>query len=398
MSTFLNLELDSKTPIKFIQKHILFSILWIIIFAIFLFRVDIVIFSKIKGLEWISGILPILYTIFLFIFSLSQRWYSLVFIFYPILAIFWFIPKTILTKGKIYLFGHYVNGVFKKLQNPRKTLIHLGIFIIPFILILSTNNIYVRWATIVIFGYFYLRYIFQYIARSFKPAQLFGADIESALETLITQGTSNKSALIDSYIKQKEDDKLPTQERSKKQISRLVLANYVLTFVSNNLNSYKGKRAYLIAWIYELFIFLLVSIIFFWFVNYQIYMIDPSNFKLVGEATKFEFFYYTLKTITFGDIPSILPDSIFSKTLEIFSFFVLGIFILIIVASIIFSFRQDKMKENIELTTKICDEQNRMITEYMKTEFSTDVQSAVTEFSTIRDSIDKLQRLLRNLF
>ena len=398
MTTFLNIDLESKTPIKFIQKHVLFSILWLLIFAIFLFRVDVNLFSTISGLEWVTGILPILYTIFLIIFTISQKWYSVAFIFYPILGIFWFIPKTVLAKGKIYLFGHYINGIFKKLQNPKKSLIHFGLFVIPFILILITNNVYVRWLTVILFSYFYIRYILNYINRSFKPAQLFGANIETALEKVITQGTTNKSALIDSYIKQKEDDKLPVKERSKKQITRLVLANHALTFVSNNLNSYKGKRAYLIAWIYELFIFLLISIVFFWFVNYQIYLIDPTNFKLEGDPTKFEFFYYTLKTITFGDIPTILPNSVFSKAIEIASFFVVGIFILIIAASIIFSFRQDKMKENIELTTKICVDQNRIISEYMEKEFNTDVQSAVTEISTIKDSIDKLQRILKNVF
>ncbi len=398
MKTFLNIDLESKTPIKFVQKHVLFSILWVLIFAVFLFRIDVNLFSKINGLEWTTGILPILYTIFLILFTIKQKWYSIAFIFYPILALFWFIPKTILAKGKIYLFGHYINGVFKKLQSPKKSLIHLGLFIVPLILILITYNVYVRWVTVILFSYFYIRYILNYIGRSFKPAQLFGSNIETALEKIITQGTTNKSALIDSYIKQKEDEKLPINERSKKQISRLVLANHVLTFVSNNLNSYKGKRAYLIAWMYELFIFLLVSMMFFWFVNYQVYLIDPTNFKLDGAPSKFEFFYYTLKTITFGDIPSILPNSVFSKTIEIASFFVVGVFILIIAASIIFSFRQDKMKENIELTTKICADQNRIIAEYMMNEFSTDVQSAVTEFSTIKDSIEKLQRVLKNVF
>ena len=383
---------------KFVQKHVLFSVLWVLIFAIFLFRIDVNLIENIDGLQWLPGILPILYTIFLVLFTLNQKWYSIAFVFYPVLAIFWFIPKTILTKGKIYLFGHYINGVFKRLQKPKRTMIYIGMLVIPFVLILITDNAYVRYLTVVFFSYFYIRYIYQYISRSFKPAQLFGASIEIALQKLITQGTSNKSTLIESYIKQKEDDKLPTKERSEKQITRLVLVNHALNFVSNNLNSYKGKRAYLIAWIYELFIFLLISIIFFWFINYQIYMIDPTNFKLDGSPSKFEFFYYTLKTITFGDIPSIIPKSIISKIIEIASFFVVGIFILIIAASIIFSFRQDKMKENIELTTKICADQNRIIREYLKTEFKTDMQSAVSEFSTIKDSIEKLQRILKNIF
>ncbi len=398
MSTFLNLDLESKAPINFIEKHLLFSILWLLIFAIFLFRIDVNLLSKVNGMEWISGILPILYTLFLILFTISQKWYGLAFIFYPILALFWFIPKTILINGKIYLFGHYINGLFKKLQNPKRSIIHFAIFIVTFILIIITNNIYIRWMSVFTFSYFYIIYVLSYILRSFKPAQLFGSNLEAALEQIITQGTTNKSALIDTYIKQKEDDNLPVEERSKKQITRLVLANYALTFVSKNLNSYKGKRAYLIAWIYELFIFLIISIVYFWFVNYQTYQIDPSNFKLGGDPTKFEFFYYTLKSITFGDIQSILPNSILSKSIEISSFFVLGIFILIIFASILFSFRQDKMKENIELTTKLCDDQNRIITEYMKNEFQTDVHKAITEFSAIKESIEKLQKILGNVF
>jgi len=398
MSTFLNIDLEGKTPLRFIERHLEFSLLWVLSIAIIFFRVDQYFLIGNTNLFWLGNLLPFLLALFLIIYVIVSKWYGVAFLLYPLLAVFWFIPKTVLRRGKIYLLGHYINSVFRKIINPKLFLVHLCLLITPLILLATVDNIYIHWLSILAFSYFYIRYIGNYISRSFKPAQLFGANLETTLGRIVSTDNNNKSTIIESFVNQKTDEKLPAKEREKKRLTRLVLANHTLNFVSKNLNSYKGKRAYLVAWIYELFAFLAISIGYFWFINFQIFIIEPNNFITTEIPSKFEFFYYTFKTITFGDIPTIIPNTITSKVIEIMSFLVLGVFLLVIAASIFFSFRQDKMKENIDLTTKICENENKLIIDYMNSEFKTDVKGAMSEIKNIKDSMDSLQRILKNIF
>lgn len=398
MSTFLNIDLEGKAPAQFIIRHLEFSLLWLLSIGIIFFRIDQYLLVDYPSLAWVGSLLPFLLIMFIIIYTIRSKWYGVAFIFYPLLTIFWFFPKKVLKKGKIYLLGHYINSVFRKIINPKLFLINLSLLVVPLILLATIDNIYIHWLNISTLTYFYVRYIKNYISNSFKPAQLFGANLEVALTRIVNNNNTEKSTIIESFVNQKTDDKLPEKEREKKQLTRLILANQTLNFVSKNLNSYKGKRAYLIAWIYELLIFLSISIGFFWFLNYQIFIIEPNNFITSVLPTKFEFLYYTFKTITFGDIPTIVPNTIISKIIEIMSFLVLGVFLLVIAASIFFSFRQDKMKENIDLTTKICDNENKLILAYITEEFQTDVKGAMSEIKNIKNSMDSLQRILKNIF
>src|SRR5687767_6523996 len=107
MSTFLNFDLEGKINSKFFFKHILFSIYWIVGILLFIFRIDVVLIDKYaSSLGWLKMAIPTVYFICLFASLWLMKWYYiLVFLFYPFLLIAWFIPKAILSKGKIYLLG-----------------------------------------------------------------------------------------------------------------------------------------------------------------------------------------------------------------------------------------------------------------------------------------------------
>jgi len=94
------------------------------------------------------------------------------------------------------------------------------------------------------------------------------------------------------------------------------MANYTLNLIKENINGFKGKQAFVISWIFESAVFLFYSILFFWLVNTQLYKIDNANFLYTGKHINFDFFYYTLKTMTFGDIELIKPLSIIARVLK----------------------------------------------------------------------------------
>lgn len=400
MATFLNINLDGPTPTKFIWKHFLFTLLWTVGILVLFFRVDIVLLNKNNiTIEWLEGTLPIAVLIFIGVVMLTQKWYyNLALFLYPFLAFAWFIPKVVLSKGKIYLFLNYLTYIFNKFRYFKRTLLHFGLFTLSFMLLVIISDTWTRWFAVGTVTYFYLTFLFRYIGQSFRPAALFGTSIETFIDDLLTKGKQNESILITSFMVKTGSDSNSEDETKNKNLTRLIMINFALDTIVSRLNGFRGKRAYAISLMYELFIFLLSSILFFWFVNYELYQISSSHFDTIGTPSSFEFLYYSIKNIAFGGIDAIKPLSWIAKSVEIFSYLVIGILLFVIVVSIIFSLRNEKINENIKLTTTLFQDQNRIIQEYVIKTYGKDIQSAVTEVANIKKSLQQLSDIINKLF
>lgn len=397
MTTFLNLDIGGKTPNKFIWKHFLFSFLWIMGILILLFRIDVVFFNKnFISVDWLEGTLPVMLLVLVGIVMAFQKWYySLALILYPVLAFGWFIPKAVLRNGKIYLFIKYINAIYRFFTKFKYQLIHISIFVLTVLLLMISSNYIVKCLAILAMVYFYTLYVFNYIKKSLQPAQLFGQNVEEVIDGLLLQCKKNESFLITTFITKLEKDDV---DKENKSLKRLIMMNYAIETIADRLNGFRGKRAFLIALFYELVVFLFLSLFLFWFVNYQLFHINSANFQTVGSPNAFDFLYYTIKKITFGDLDYIKPISTIAKIFEILSFFVIGIFVLIIIVSMFFALRNDKISENVKLTTTLCSEQNRVIKEYVVAQYGKDIQTAVSEVQAIGDSLKRLKNIIDNVF
>ena len=227
---------------------------------------------------------------------------------------------------------------------------------------------------------------------------LFGESVEERVKQFIENKAPAKSLVISSFIVQKEDEKLALEERREKQIRRTVLANYALELLSKRLNGYRGRQAYIVSWIFGALVFLFSSILFFWFLNFQLYKIDSTNFTYSGQYPIFDFLYYTLKTITYGDIDLVKPISVLSRISETSSFFIIGIFILVIVVSIFLSLKQDKMNENVRLTTEMFENENLTLSKYMQDEFGMEIKVAMRDIKNIDESLKNLKGFIDRIF
>lgn len=397
MSSFFNFNLGGRTPNKFKQKHFLFSILWLLIISTLIFRIDVYAINSLNpDFRWIVGLFPVILIALIIIIVFSQKWYySLAAIFYPILIVFWFLPKNILDKGKVYLFSHYVDYIFTRCSNFKRTIIHYSLFCIVLMLLILTNDLLIKGFAILIISYFYLRFVYGYIKSSFQPAQMFGSSLETLLQEYLDGGESSNKKFIESITKEVKSDKnLSEEERKKKKLRDLIMWNFGLNYLSRNLNSFKGKKAYVLSWGLQLIFFLIISILYFTFLNYQLFQINPSSYIIQNQPNIFDFFYYTLKSITFNGIDNIKPNDMISKIIEITSYFVIGIFVLIIFASIIFSLSQAKIKENVILANKICQIQNQYLIHHIQNEFGMTIQSALKEFSDIQRAVNNLKKII----
>lgn len=397
---FLNIKLDGKIKRKFILKHLIYSLLWIFAISILFFRLDLIILRHIGiDLPWLEGTLPIILLFLVAFLIIFQKWYfTLAFFLYPLLSLGWFLPKVILKKGKIYLLGNYLNNIFNYFKKFKRNIIKTLVLTLTVLLLFVIEESWSKWLAIIVLSYSYFQYVLSFIKSSFKPASIFGASIEEVFHSLNSKEFKN-SFVLKSFIKQQTDKKLKKKQRKEKQVGRLIILSHILDYTKDQINGFRGKRAIVIALIFSLVYFIFISISYFWFVNYQLYLIDSLNFNHTGNSSVFEFLFYTLKSVfTFSHTELIIPISILAKIVHILSFIILGIFLLVLTTSFIFSLRNDKIKENIELTNKVCKEQKEVVLKYMESEYKTDLNTAMSDISTIHESLKRLKNTMERLF
>ena len=239
MSTFLNIDLTNKTPKKFIWKHFLFSLLWVLVVAVLLFRVDVFTVNLIAPeFQWLIGVLPLVLLVLTIVVILSQKWYySLVTIFYPFLIIFWFLPKWILNKGKIYLFFGYLDYLYTRIKDFKRTIVRYSLFIVAILILLLSSHPYVKIIVICIMSFFYLRFVVKYLKSSFMPAQMFGDNIQVSLTIYLEEIEIRQQKFIEQITSEtSKDQKLTDEERKAKKLKSLIIWNYGLNFINQNLN------------------------------------------------------------------------------------------------------------------------------------------------------------------
>ncbi|MCZ4696406.1 hypothetical protein DWB61_17190 [Ancylomarina euxinus] len=350
-----------------------------------------------EDLHWINNTIPFIYLSTVAIVMLKTKWYyNLSILFYPFLMIFWFIPKSVLNKGKIYLLSGYANLIFTRIKKYKSTFIHMILVSGTILLLSTTDYLYVKIFSMVYFAFIYYKIVIRYVKQSFQPAQIFGADIDKTLDQLI-ESPEQSYKMIKSFEENKEDEKLPEDERNFKRIKRLIIANSIVEFLGTNLTSFKGKRAFVVSWIYQLVGFVFITFTFYTFLNFQLYHTFPESFNVTGIPHFFDFIYYTIKTVTFGNIESIVPVGIIARVIEMLSFLTVGVFILIIVTSVIFSMRQDKINANIQKATQVCLAQNKYLVQHIQERYNVDINTVLNEASSIKESVENIRKTIERL-
>lgn len=402
INTFLNLDFDNTTASRFVVKHILFSIVWILGLSIFFFRADIILMNKLNiAFPWIVSLMPFILIIIISIIVMRQKWYySLALALYPILAFGWFIPKFILHKGKVYLFWNYANYIIKSLINFKHTLLKLLFAILSILLLLITESGWSRYFFITIISIIYFNYLLKYILTALGSPKLFGMPIEKVVAKIkqTEKDPEKEFSLIKTIAINSADKELEEQEKRQKQIRRVAMFRFVLNYTSQALNDFKGKRAFMISILFEVLFIFFISLLYFYLVNYQFYLIDASHFIVDSDHLKFDFFYYTFKSITFSDIESISPNSLITKSVEILSFLIMGVVVLVVLFSSLVSFKKERIQDNLDKVRSLIEFQNTQVDDFALRQFGVELDNAMNDVENINDSFKRLQSFLEKIF
>ncbi len=392
-SSFLNLNFKKNANWSFTLKHILFILIWSVGVWLLLFRGDSPFLIESDKYYWLIYFIPIIYVFFLILLMYYLKWYyNLILVFYPFLVVFWFIPKFILKNGKIYLLSRYINFIYIRIKKRKSTIIHVFFSIVIIILLFTSADIVVRALSIAFFSYLYLRVIILYFRQSLQPTQLFGENIENIFVKATKDPERVKKFII--VLEQAEKGEKSKQVNQNKRIKRLALFGLVVNHIITQLKGFNSKKAFVLYGVYKLIGFIVISTIYFAFSNYQLFVIEPSSFSVVGEPSFFDFLHYATKTFVYGSVNIIQPVSWLAKSLEMFSFFTVGILFLIIVLSLVFTYRQERVSEEIKVISDICQKQNNFIIQRLKKEYKRDFDTLVQESSSLADSLEKIKKVI----
>jgi len=71
---------------------------------------------------------------------------------------------------------------------------------------------------------------------------------------------------------------------------------------------------------------------------------------------------------------------------------------LVIVVSIFLSLKQDKMNENVRLTTEMFENENLTLSKYMQEEFGMEMKDAMKDIKNIDEALKNLKGFIDKIF
>jgi hypothetical protein len=389
---------NNETKEKRIINHFKILSTWAII-CLLIFRLDELLLTTIYSkIEWARYIfIGILIIMLLGLIKFNKWYFSLLVIIYPFIIIFWSLPKQIFLKGKIYLLFEYINYLFGKIINWRKTLFEITLGIITLFIIIFDNSNFKLYLILIFSTYKFWPFLFRNIFRNFKKT----SEIDISTVEVIEKYKSNKSfekSLAKAYIIQKEDESLEITIRNEKQKKRTILALYAIRTFEEKIKDFKTTHAFTYLWLFKIIFIFAFSIVYFWMLNYFLFLIHPDSFIYKGQIPAFDFLYYTFKTITFGDIELVIPNSVFSRSIEIISFLIFGIAILTYLLTFIISFKQESLKQKLHYSTELCKVEAEIVENYLTNELKSDFETGLREYENIQDSLRKIKDIINRIF
>lgn len=390
--SLINLDFSNRMPTKLILKHALYFLIWLLFWGVLVLRIDTVVISKYSRSSNTVGVLiPVIFIALILFIVLRQKWYNnLAMAIYPLLIIFWFLPKMILKLGKFYALLYYMDFLFQRFRHFKRTIISTFVAIICLLLFLVLNNDVVRIVMMLLCSYLFIKFLVKYFKNSFQPAKLFGITFGENLNQISARPTK----LIDTIENVKDDDKLDSESKRLKRLERLIMVNTFLAHLTDRLVNFRGRKAYILFAIIQLAFYVIVAVLFFSFLNFELFKIDPKSFSLTIVPNFFDFFYYAIKNVTCSNPDNLKPVSLIAKSIEVWGFAVFSVFFFIIAVSHLISLRSQKIDQGLKIIAQNCEAQIFSIQEHVKATYQVEISQAVEEISSIKKSMEKLRRII----
>src|SRR6185437_6370061 len=220
-------------------------------------------------------------------------------IFFPLIIIFWEIPKTFfLRKSWIFLFT-YLYSILNHIIRLKITLIKVVLWGIVILILFNLHTDAMFYICISILLLLLSWHFFIRFKLIFSPFNIFGVDLSEAIHKL----REEKKGLFKNYIEAKESPSTTNTNTIKfTKLEKIVVASKVMDLANNKLRKFHNGRLYILFLLIKIMFTLFVTIIIFSLINFSLFKISPANFKLTGLVNFCTCFYNSFNASFFNSI------------------------------------------------------------------------------------------------
>lgn len=315
--------------------------LWLYIpFNTFIFNIDIAIFNLMgidtKYLFFKYIISAALFTFILIKYkSVKILWMFLYILLFPLYIAFLVIPMLLIIKGKFSWLIAYSWNAISFLISARKRTRRLLISIIAITFCVIKLEL-LNYLGIGLCLYMLLSHIFDRMVLIRTNKWLPAGEADTIVNYILKErGFEKKMADLGD---EKPDDLT---------LSQMVLYSSLVRYTGNNSKRFNKSSIFVALSNYQFIATAINIILFFSLINFSLYNISPSNFKISGTPSIFDFVFYTFFNVAYAQVDDIKVNSVSSKVFSMLQI-ALQIFIVPMLVSFFTTFYSSKVSRDLE--------------------------------------------------
>ncbi len=401
-----NKKKGNKTNISLILsivKNFLAISFWIFIMTkLFIYDLDTLLIKKyFPENEWIINYKFFLFlslTTLVWIFTKNSKiigWFLFI-IFYPFILFFWQIPVLIF-KSKSWVIGiSFVNTIISFFSSFKYNFFIFSFSAISFCLLFNFHNTNLTYVLILVLLIILIIIYAHRFLTIFMPSSMY--KIHLKFVTFLIKNT-DKMTSIDDEIRN-----LPVTQMNSTQLQKwstnlqfAIILNRGCYFLSSKLQEYQKSNLNIVFYLLNLFVLLIITIVFLAAINFGLFRIHPDAFTITQTPNFFSFIYYSFNTIFFSTIPEMIASSGEAHLLRmieiIFSFLLISIFTVLI-----FNIKSKKHTDELGKIISELNHQGAQMESRINSEYKLTVEDAIAELERLKSGLTKfIYFLSRNL-
>lgn len=377
-------------------------VLWIYFFVkLFVFDFDTYLMEKfIPEYAWVLNFkffifLGLLGFTFLFARSLSSLKRVGFVVAYPVIILFWRMPKAILQQKSWILIFAAVSGIVNFFRAFRGNIIVATIILISCAAISVFDGATILWvaaaALLLSISSIYIRTILS----AFRPTTIFKFYI-NALPPIRNHFTT--TLRLDDEIRDIPKANLDDAQLKvwATKLETPVLINRLYLFLAKKFREYQQSPAPFVAGVLSIFALFFLTMAVFSFIHYSIYKIDNAAFETSVIPSFFSFVWYSFNTLMFNFIKELVPVSAIARTVWMVEA-TFALFLITIIVSLFFSVRSQRHASDIDDVIVALTAESQELEKFIKKEYQIDsLESAMAELDRLQAGIIKIIMWLTN--
>lgn len=396
-STFLNLEYTKFGYNPFLGVHALMTIIWsaVIFFA---FRIDVVLLSSFyREYPELSMSLPFIMVTILFILLLRKSyWYAIAIIVYPILLLFWFIPKTLTAGGEVLLVGYYLDRVTSMVKQYRLIIGFAICLLVSWVLMRHVGSEIGHVSFALVLTIIYSLLSSNIIKGAFAPFSLFGLDLSRTVRKYVDMSEHETRALTEKWIEPAASSNSNVEDEKKESIDNLIMYTGILRILRNSLRYSNPKRTIISINFVVVILFMIASVFYLSYVTYVSWIIYPSGYAEF-DLSYFDFIYSTFKKFAFEDFYRVNPVKTWSRIVDMIVTSTLGLFVMVFVITFYTSKSTGDIKESVDGALRIIDRSSSQLHLIAEEVYGQNLNDLTKEFGRFGSSLSEILRLFKEI-